>query len=172
MVRLLLSAKEEVTDVAALRAAVRRNNPPGASIRVAQLPTAPAVWQPRNDVQLALMGPNGLQLAKWSAAVARRLAEAGYRDVGDEAPATITDLSVKPNRELLERLGVDPPSIARTMSAATRGVLLSERGNDRPAIRVFFHTEATEQLASLPIPRRRRPGSLAHFGRDSPRRTT
>jgi multidrug efflux pump subunit AcrB len=98
------------------------------------------------------MGPNRLQLAKWSTAVARRLAEAGYRDVVDEAPATITDLSVKPNRELVERLGVDPPSIARTMSAATHGVLLSERGNDRPAIRVFFHTEATEQLASLHIP--------------------
>jgi multidrug efflux pump subunit AcrB len=152
MVRLLLSAKEKATDEAALLAAVRRNNPPGVRMRVAQIPNGPTVWQQRNGVQLALMGPDRSQLAEWSTAVARRLAEAGYPDVVDEAPATITDLSVKPNRDLAERFGVDPRSIARTMSAATHGVLLSERGNDRPAIRVFLHTEATEELASLHVP--------------------
>jgi multidrug efflux pump subunit AcrB len=153
MVRLLLRAKEEVTDEAALLAALRRDNLPGVRIRVAQIPHGPAVWQQRNGVQLALMGPDRRQLAKWSTAVARRLAEAGYPDVIDETPATITDLSVKPNRDLVERFGVDPRSIARTIAAATHGVLLSERGNDRLAIRVFLHTEATKQeLASLHIP--------------------
>ncbi len=153
MVRLLLHAKEGVTDEAALRAALRRESLPGVRIRVAQIPHGPAAWKPRSDVQLALMGPDRHQLALWSTAVARRLADAGYPDVVDETPATMTDLSLKPHHDLMERFGVDPQSIAQFMAAATHGFRVSEPTNERPAVRVFLHAETTRQeLASLPIP--------------------
>jgi multidrug efflux pump subunit AcrB len=104
-------------------------------------------------VDLVLMGPDRDQLKKWSSEVGRRLADAGFPDVVDEAPAFAPAVSLKPHRDKLAKLGLDPPSIERAMLASTHGVLLSEPQSDSPAIRVFLEDDLSEQeIASLKIP--------------------
>jgi multidrug efflux pump subunit AcrB len=153
--RFLFRAKEKGTDEDALLVALRRhcNELPGVQSRVAELPRGAAAWQPRYDVDLALMGPNRDQLKKWSSAVACRLADAGYQDVVNEASAPTPEISLKPRRDRLAQLGLDLQSVERAMQAGTDGVLLSGGGSESPAIRAFLEDEFDERKPwSLHVP--------------------
>jgi biopolymer transport protein ExbD len=154
-VRLLFHAKAGTADEAALLETLRQHckELPGVFSRVAQITPGSVVGRAPHDVDLALMGPDRDQLGKWSTAVARRLGRAGYADVVYEAPVVTPEISMKLRRDRLTQLGLDLPSISQAMLASEHGVLLSGRGNDRTAIRVFLGNKIDEgKPGALEVP--------------------
>ena len=153
VMRLLFRARQGATDEAALLAALRQHDLPGAYVRTVPVARGTGTWRPSYDVELLLAGPDREQLAQWSLAVSQRLARAGFPDVVDGSPATIPELSVKTKGDELRQLGLNLQAIARVLRACRHGIVLAEREGERPAIRVFLQGASTDrELLTVQVP--------------------
>jgi len=152
VVRLLLRPKSDMAPGKKLREALVASGLPGIQLHMTRAPRGAASWRPRHDVELALSGGDLEQLAKWSAAVARRLAAAHYVNVVDEAPTPSPTVQVTVDRKMMARYGLPLSPLVHAIQAAMQGIVIKSPTDDGRDVRIRVgEGKAAEKLPSIPI---------------------